>query len=98
MSNRRGTKFGQVLHTSTGIPIRNERSTSVAPADSNMTITLQDRLYNMEVTIKQISPYKTYRSLGTEQGTSKNQTQQHEKLMNKSGAHNRKLACSAMSP
>jgi hypothetical protein len=70
----------------------------IAPADPDMTKKLQDRLYNKEVTIKPISPYKTYRSLGTKQGTSKNQTQQHEKLMNKSGTHNRKLACSAMSP
>jgi hypothetical protein len=67
----------------------------IAPADPNMKIILQDRLYNKEVTIKPISPYKTYR---TEQGTSKNQTQQHEKLKKKSGTHNRKLACSAMSP
>jgi hypothetical protein len=70
----------------------------IAPADPNLTITLQDRLYKKEVTIKPISPYKTYRSLGTEQGTSKNQTQQHEKMTNTSGTHNRKLACSAMSP
>jgi hypothetical protein len=59
----------------------------IAPADPNMTIILQDRLYNKEVTIKPISPYKTYRSLGTKQGTSKNQTQQHKKLMNKSGTN-----------
>jgi len=54
-------------------------------------------MYNKEVIIKPISPYKTYRSLGTEQGTSKNQRQQHEKLMKTAGGHNRKLACSAMS-
>jgi hypothetical protein len=69
----------------------------IAPADPNLTITLQDRLYNKEVTIKPISPYKTHRSLGTEQGTSKNQKQQQEKLTDRSGTHNRKLACSAMS-
>jgi hypothetical protein len=39
-----------------------------------------------------------YRSLGTEQGTSKNQKQQQEKLLNTSGTRNRKLTCSAMSP
>jgi hypothetical protein len=70
----------------------------IAPADPNLIIKIQDRLYNKEVIIKPISPYKTYRSLGTEQGTSKNQKQQHEKLMNKAGGHTRKLACSAMSP
>jgi hypothetical protein len=70
----------------------------IAPADKNLTITLQDRLHNTEVTIKPISPYKTYRSLGTEQGTSKNQTQQPVKLVDKSGSHSRKLVCSAMSP
>jgi hypothetical protein len=70
----------------------------IAPADPNITITIQDRLYNKEVIIKPISPYKTYRSLGTEQGTSKNQKQQPEKLMKTAGGHNRKLACSAMSP
>jgi hypothetical protein len=41
----------------------------IAPADKNLTITLQDRLHNTEVIIKPISPYKTYRSLGMEQGT-----------------------------
>jgi hypothetical protein len=70
----------------------------IAPADPNLIIKIQDRLYNKEVIIKPISPYKTYRSLGTEQGTSKNQKQQHEKLKNKAGEHTRKLACSAMSP
>jgi hypothetical protein len=59
----------------------------IAPADPNLTIKLQDRLNNKEVVIKPISPYKTYRSLGTEQGTSKNQKQQHEKLKNTSGVN-----------
>jgi hypothetical protein len=68
----------------------------IAPADASLIITLQDRLYNKEVIIRPISPYKTYRSLGTEQGTSKNQKQQHEKLRKTSGTHIRKLACSAM--
>jgi hypothetical protein len=70
----------------------------IAPANDKLIIKLQDRLYNKEVIIRPISPYKTYRSLGTEQGTSKNQTQQHEKLMKTSGTHTRKLACSAMTP
>ena len=39
-----------------------------------------------------------YCSLGTEQGTSKNQKAQHGKLVKTSATHNRKLACSAMSP
>ena len=42
--------------------------------------------------------YKTYRSLGKEQVTSKNQKEQHTKLVKTSGPHNRKLACFAMSP
>ncbi|OEU11118.1 hypothetical protein FRACYDRAFT_246229 [Fragilariopsis cylindrus CCMP1102] len=70
----------------------------IAPADPNLIITIQDRLNNKEVIIRPISPYKTYRSLGTEQGTSKNQKQQQAKLVKTSGAHQRKLACSAMSP
>jgi hypothetical protein len=86
--------FAQVLAFQFGV----NGAPVIAPTDSNLTITLQGRLYNKKVTIKPISPYKTYRSLGTEQGTSKNQTKQHEKLMNTSGTHNRKLACSAMSP
>jgi hypothetical protein len=69
----------------------------IAPADPNITIKIQDRLYNKEVIIRPISPYKTYRSLGTEQGTSKNQKAQQERLKKTSGTHNRKLACSAMS-
>jgi hypothetical protein len=40
----------------------------------------------------------TYRGLGTEQGTRKNQKEQHTKLVKISGSHNRRLACSAMSP
>jgi hypothetical protein len=60
----------------------------IAPADNSLTVTLQDRLYNKEVIIRPIYPYKTYRSLGTEQGTSKNQKEQHTKLVTKSGTHN----------
>ena len=86
--------FAQVIETqfnTNGAPV-------IAPADPTLTITLTDRLHNKEVIIRPISAYKTYRSLGTEQGTSKNQKQQHVKLMKTSGTHQRKLACSAMSP
>ena len=86
--------FAQVLAFQFGL----NGAPVIAPADPSLTITLQDRLYDIEVTIKPISPYKTYRSLGTEQGTSKNQKEQHTKLVKTSGSHNRKLACSAMSP
>jgi hypothetical protein len=86
--------FAQVLAFQFGL----NGAPVIAPADPNLTITIQDRLYNKAVVIKPISPYKTYRSLGTEQGTSKNQKQQHEKLMKTAGEHNRKLTCSAMSP
>ena len=64
-------------------------------SSQSLTITLKDRLYNKEVVIRPISAYKTYRSLGTEQGISKNQTQQHVKLTKTSDTHQRKLACSA---
>jgi hypothetical protein len=86
--------FAQVLAFQSGL----NGAPVIAPADPNLTITLQDRLNNIEVKIRPISPYKTYRSLGTEQGTSKNQKQQHVKLKTASGSHKRKLACSAMSP
>jgi hypothetical protein len=77
--------FAQVLAFQFGL----NGAPVIAPADPNLTITLQDRLYNKEVIIKPISPYKTYRSLGTEQGTSKNQKQQQQqvKLLNTSGTH-----------
>jgi hypothetical protein len=86
--------FAQVLAFQFGL----NGAPVIAPADPNLTITLQDRLNNKEVIIRPISPYKMYRSLGTEQGTSKNQTQQHEKLRKKSGTYNRKLVCSARTP
>jgi hypothetical protein len=86
--------FAQVLAFQFGL----NGAPVIAPADPKLIITIQDRMYNKTVVIKPISPYKTYRSLGTEQGTSKNQKQQHEKLMKTAGEHNRKLACSAMSP
>jgi hypothetical protein len=86
--------FAQVLAFQFGL----NGAPVIAPADPNLIIKIQDRLYNKEVIIKPISPYKTYRSLGTEQGTSKNQKQQHEKLMKTAAGHTRKLACSAMSP
>jgi hypothetical protein len=85
--------FAQVLAFQFGL----NGAPVIAPADPKLTIKIQDRLYNKEVEIKPISPYKTYRSLGTEQGTSKNQKKQHLLLMNTSGKHNRKLSCSAMS-
>ena len=59
-------------------------------------VTIQDRLNNKEVIIRPIAPYKMYCSLGTEQGTSKNQKAQHGKLVKTSATHNRKLACSAI--
>jgi hypothetical protein len=86
--------FAQVLAFQFGL----NGAPVIAPADPNLIITLQDRLYNKKVLIRLISPYKTYRSLGTEQGTSKNQTQQHGNLMKTSRTHNQKLACSAMTP
>jgi hypothetical protein len=86
--------FTQVLAFQFGL----DGAPVIAPADSSLIIKLQDRLYNKEVIIRPISTYKTYRSLGTEEGTSKNQKQQHEKLVKTSGTHNRKLACSAMTP
>ncbi|OEU17034.1 hypothetical protein FRACYDRAFT_239635 [Fragilariopsis cylindrus CCMP1102] len=86
--------FAQVLAFQFGL----NGAPVIAPADPTLTITIQDRLLNKEVTITPISPYKTYRFLGTEQGTSKNQKEQHGKLKKTSATHNRKLACSAMSP
>jgi hypothetical protein len=86
--------FAQVLAFQFGL----NGAPVIAPADPTLTITIQDRLLNKEVVIKPISPYKTYQFLGTEQGTSKNQKIQHEKLMNTSKTHNRKLACLAMLP
>jgi hypothetical protein len=85
--------FAQVLAFQFGL----NGAPVIAPADPNLTITLVDRLYHTEVMIRPISPYTTYRSC-TEQGTSKNQKQHHTKLKKTSGNHNRKLACSAMSP
>ena len=75
--------------------ISTDHSTS-RPEDNDHN--LHDRLNNKEVPIKPISPYKIYCSLGTEQGTSKNQKAQHGKRMNTSATHNRKLACSVMFP
>jgi hypothetical protein len=86
-----------MFRTSTSFQFGLNGAPVIAPADPNITITIQDRLNNTEVIIRPISPYKTNRSLGTEQGTSKNQKTQHVRLMKTSGTHNRKLACSAMS-
>jgi hypothetical protein len=70
----------------------------IEPADPNIQIVIQDRLNKKDVIIKPISPFKTYSFLGTKQGVSKNQRQQHQDLMKKSSSHVRKLVCSAMSP
>ena len=70
----------------------------IAPANPDITIVIQDRLYKQDVVIKPISPFQTYRFLGTEQGVSQNQRQQHKVLMKKQSSHVRRLACSAMSP
>jgi hypothetical protein len=86
--------FAQVLAYQFGL----NGAPVIAPADPTITITIQDRVNKKEVQIKPISAYKTYRSLGTEQGTSKNQKKQHTILTKTSDTHNRKLACSAMSP
>jgi hypothetical protein len=86
--------FAQVLAYqlgSNGAPV-------IAPADPTITITIQDRVDKKEVEIKPILAYKTYRSLGTEQGTSKNQKKQHLLLTKTSNTHNRKLVCSTMTP
>jgi hypothetical protein len=48
--------FAQVLAFQFGLNV----APVIAPADKNLTITLQDRLHNIEVIIKPISPYKTY--------------------------------------
>jgi hypothetical protein len=75
--------FAQVLAFQFGL----NGAPVIAPADPNLTITIQDRLNNKKVVIKPISPYKTYRSLGTEQGTSKNKKQKHLILVQKAGLH-----------
>jgi hypothetical protein len=58
--------FAQVLAFEFGL----NKDPFIAPVDPTLMITIQDRLLNKEVVIKPISPYKTYRFLGTEQGTS----------------------------
>jgi hypothetical protein len=86
--------FAQVLAFQFGL----NGAPVIAPADPTNIIIIKDRQNNKEVIIKPISPYTTYRFLGTEQGTSKNQKSQQGKLVKTSATHNRKLACSAMSP
>ena len=86
--------FAQVLAFQFGL----NGAPVIAPADPKISIVIQDRVNNKEVIIKPISPYTTYRSLGTEQGTAKNQKAQQGKLVKTSATHTRKLACSAMSP
>ena len=70
----------------------------IAPADPDIKIVIQDRLYKQDVVLTPISPFQTYRFLGTEQGVSQNQRQQHKILMKKASHHVRRLVCSAMSP
>ena len=70
----------------------------VAPADPSIQIVIKDRLNNKDVVLKPISPYQTYSFLGTKQGISQQQKQQHQTSTKKSQALVRKLACSAMSP
>jgi hypothetical protein len=70
----------------------------IAPADPSIQIVIQDRLNKKDVIIKPISPFQTYSFLGTKQGVSKNQRQQHQDLTKRSSSHVRKLVCSAMSP
>jgi hypothetical protein len=86
--------FAQVLAFQFGL----NGAPVIAPADPTNIIIIKDRQNNKDVIIKPISPYTTYRFLGTEQGTSKNQKSQQGKLVKTSSTHNRKLACSAMSP
>ncbi|OEU19894.1 hypothetical protein FRACYDRAFT_235957 [Fragilariopsis cylindrus CCMP1102] len=86
--------FAQVLAFQFGL----NGAPVIAPADPTNIIIIKDRQNNKDVIIKPISPYTTYRFLGTEQGTSKNQKSQQGKLVKTSATHNRKLACSAMSP
>ncbi|OEU23095.1 hypothetical protein FRACYDRAFT_233261 [Fragilariopsis cylindrus CCMP1102] len=86
--------FAQVLAFQFGL----NGAPVIAPADPTNIIIIKDRQNNKEVIITPISPYTTYRFLGTEQGTSKNQKSQQGKLVRTSSTHNRKLACSAMSP
>ena len=86
--------FAQVIHytfAANGGPV-------VAPADPAIKIVIKDRLHNKDVIIKPISPYQTYSFLGTKQGISQQQKQQHKALTKRSQALVRKLACSAMSP
>ena len=70
----------------------------VAPADPKIRIVIKDRLNNQDVILKPISPYQTYSYLGTKQGISQHQKQQHKTSLIKSMALTRKLATSAMSP
>jgi hypothetical protein len=70
----------------------------LSPADPNQVINIYDRLNDKHVQLKPILPFKTYNFLGTEQGISTNQKQQHTKLKVKSKSLTRMLVCSAMSP
>jgi hypothetical protein len=70
----------------------------IVPADPKIAINIKDRFNKCNVALKPISRFNTYWSLGTEQGISKNQKQQHLKLKKTSQSHTRKLICSAMFP
>ena len=69
--------FAQVLAFQFGL----NGAPVIAPADPTNVIIIKDRQNNKDVIIKPISPYTTYRFLGTEQGTSKNQKSQQGKLV-----------------
>jgi hypothetical protein len=70
----------------------------IAPADPDLHIVIQDRLHKKDVILQPISPFQTYSYLGTKQGISKNQKQQHRTQSKKASVHTRKLACSVMTP
>jgi hypothetical protein len=63
----------------------------IAPADPDIRIVIQDRLNMKDIFLKPISPFQTYSFLGTKQGISRNQRQQHKTLMMKSSTHVRQL-------
>jgi hypothetical protein len=70
----------------------------IAPADPNIKIVIQDRLTKKDVVLTPISPFQTYSFLGTKQGISRNQRQQHQDLTKRSSSHLRRLVCSAIIP
>ena len=70
----------------------------IAPANPDIRIVIQDRLFKQDVVLRPISPFQTYSFLGTEQGISQNQRHQHKLLLKRQSSHVRRLVCSAMSP